>query len=119
MFYVFDITAIKITILLLYTSLFPGKGFATAARLIAAVCCAWAIACLLGAIFTCNPIRGFWDQSVPSTCLDSSKFFIGNAAPNIATDIAILCLPIREVWRLQMSARTKMVVSGFFLAGAL
>lgn len=119
MFYVFDITAIKITILLLYTSIFPSKGFAIAARAIAAVCCAWATACLLGAIFSCNPIKGFWDHSIPSRCLDSSKFFIGNAAPNIATDVAILGLPIREVWRLQMSARTKVVVSGFFLAGAL
>lgn len=119
MFYVYNITAIKITILLLYVSVFPGKGFAIAARMIAAVCCGWATACLFGAIFTCTPVRGFWDHSIPSKCLNSSKFFIGNAAPNIATDVAILCLPMRELWRLQMSTRTKIAVSGFFLAGGL
>lgn len=117
MFYVYNITAIKITILLLYVSVFPSKGFAIAARFIAAICCGWAIACLFGAIFSCTPVRGFWDHSIPSKCLNSSKFFIGNAAPNIATDVAILCLPMRELWRLHMSTKTKIAVSGFFLAG--
>ena len=34
-------------------------------------------------------------------------------------DIAILALPVKEVWKLQMNTRTKMEVSGLFLLGGL
>jgi len=84
-----------------------------------AIVLAWAIACVAGVIFSCNPVNGFWDRSIPSTCIDSTKFFIGNAVPNMVTDTAILVLPVRMVWRLQMSKKRKVAVSGMFLLGSL
>jgi hypothetical protein len=119
LFYVYTIASTKISILLLYMSLFPNRTFAVWAKGLGAIVLAWAIACVAGVIFSCNPVNGFWDRSIPSTCIDSTKFFIGNAVPNMVTDTAILVLPVRMVWRLQMSKKRKVAVSGMFLLGSL
>lgn len=103
----------------LYCSLFPSKKFALLAKLIAAFVLAWAIACIFGVIFSCVPVQGFWDLKIPSKCIDSTKFFIGNAIPNMFTDVCILALPMRKIWELQMTPKRKLVVSGMFLLGGL
>ncbi|KAL4794691.1 hypothetical protein BDV19DRAFT_399300 [Aspergillus venezuelensis] len=74
-------TVIKIPILLLYIRIFPTRGFRIAAH-------------ILGAITS-------WDPTLPGSCIDRLAPVIGNAVPNILTDIAILSLPIRMVWKLQ------------------
>lgn len=118
-FYVLTIAFAKFSILLLYCSLFPGKSFSLYAKLIAAVVLSWATACIFGVIFSCVPVQGYWDLEVKmhSTCINSTKFFIGNAIPNMFTDAAILLLPMRKIWELHMSAKRKVVVSGMFLMG--
>lgn len=83
---------------------------------------AWGIAILLVAIFSCNPVHGFWDgfmMTPPPKCIDNTQFFIGNSVPNIIADLAILCLPIRAVWNLKMTTKTKIAVIGMFLLGGL
>ena len=120
-FYVLTILFAKFAVLLLYCSLFPGKRFELCAKIIATVVLAWATACILVAIFSCKPVQGFWnlDVKMHSACIDSTKFYIGNAIPNIVTDVAILLLPMRKIWNLQMSAKRKVAVSGMFLMGGL
>lgn len=38
--------------------------------------------------------------------------------PNIVTDAAILCMPIWEVWKLQLRTIQRLAVIGIFLLGA-
>ncbi|CAD6578606.1 MAG: hypothetical protein ASARMPRED_008778 [Alectoria sarmentosa] len=118
-FYILAITFAKFSVLLLYCSIFPGKRFALYAKSIAAVVLVWATVNIFGIIFSCVPVQGFWDLKVKvhSTCINSTKFFIGNAIPNIFTDAAILLLPMRKIWDLHTSAKRKIVVSGIFLMG--
>ena len=54
-----------------------------------------------------------------SNCIDLIKFYGWSAIPNILTDVAILLLPIRKVWNLQMTAERKLAVLGMFLIGGL
>jgi len=71
-------------------------------------------------IFQCDPVRGFWDHTVPAKCkVNVYAFFIGNAVPNIITDWALLILPIPYVWRLQKSRVQKIALCGIFLLGGL
>ena len=79
----------------------------------------WALASILVSIFACKPIRGYWDEAIKSTCINMKWFFIGNAVPNIVTDVVILGLPMRHVWELQMGKRTKTLVSAIFFTGGL
>jgi len=109
----------KVSLILFYRSIFPGRGFAITTNIVGAFVIAWGIACLLVSIFACNPIQGFWDTTIPSTCIDVRAFYIGNAVPNILTDVVILALPIKYIWCLQMCWKQKLVVSGMFLLGSL
>ena len=79
----------------------------------------WGTAILLVSIFSCQPVNGFWDVTIPSKCINTRNFFIGNSVPNICMDVFILALPFGKVWKLQMSARNKILVSGLFLLGGL
>ena len=110
---------IKISILLLYCSIFPTHGIILAARCIGALVIAWGIACLLVSIFSCDPIRGYWDLTIPSKCIATREFFLGNSIPNITMDVLILALPVRKVWDLQMPRQRKIAVSSIFLLGGL
>lgn len=55
----------------------------------------------------------------PPRCINNKAFYIGLSVPNILADVAILCLPITKVWKLQMSRRSKLAVSGMFLCGGI
>lgn len=112
---------VKVSILLLYYGLFPGKTFALYIYIVGAFVGAWGLAVLMTTIFTCKPIRGFWEPAMisPIECINQRAFFIGNSALNILADVAILCLPVGKVWHLQMSRRSKIAVSGMFMLGGL
>lgn len=69
------------------------------------------------AVFACDPIRGFWDKSIPSKCIDQNKFFIGITLPNIFFDVATVVLPVREVWHLQLKREKKWAITSIFLLG--
>ncbi|KAM5342996.1 hypothetical protein ACJ41O_013962 [Fusarium nematophilum] len=77
----------------------------------------WGVAVVAVSIFACDPVAGFWDPSIPSSCIDSDKFFIGITVPNIIFDVLTVALPIREVWKLQMGREKKLAITGVFLLG--
>ncbi|KAL2024933.1 hypothetical protein VTK56DRAFT_3632 [Thermocarpiscus australiensis] len=77
----------------------------------------WSIAVVGVSIFSCTPIHGFWDLSVPSKCIDSSKFYIGITVPNIIFDVMTVVLPTHRVWTLQMGRDKKLAITGVFLLG--
>ena len=117
--YASAITSIKISILLFYRRLFDVQLFKLITAVIGGVCIAWWLAVCLVGVFECNPIYGIWDSSAQSTCIDAPHYYIGVAVPNIITDITILVLPVRMVWRLQTSLGQKIALSLTFLTGSL
>ncbi|MCJ1306992.1 hypothetical protein MMC25_000636 [Agyrium rufum] len=117
--YSFTLPCIKISILLLYRALFPGRGFSIVTYLIGSLVVMWGIVVFIFAVYPCNPIKGFWNFYIPSKCINPKTFYIATTFPNIFTDIAILCLPIYKVWDLQMPLKQKMFVVVMFLTGSL
>lgn len=116
-----SVSLVKVSILLLYYGLFPGKTFGLHVYIVGAFVGAWGLAVLMTSIFTCKPIHGFWEPAIipPPKCINQRAFFIGNSVLNILADVAILCLPVGKVWHLQMSRRSKIAVSGMFMLGGL
>ncbi|KAM0294263.1 hypothetical protein ACHAPM_011416 [Fusarium culmorum] len=79
----------------------------------------WGIAVVVDSIFSCNPIYGFWEPTLPSRCINSSQFYIGITIPNIIFDILTVGLPIREIWKLQMGRDKKWAITSVFLLGSV
>ncbi len=78
------------------------------------------VAGVLGTIFQCVPLSDLWkpQTSNPPVCIHFGLLVIAMGIVNIVTDIAILSLPIRLVWRLQVSkVRRWQLVIVFSLGG--
>ena len=118
--YVTGVAAVKICLLLMYNRIFPTRGFRIATYSLGGLTIAWWLAICLVCIFQCNPIRKAWQPWLEyGKCIDLKASFIGNAVPNIATDAAIICLPIYQVWKLQINRVQKISLMGVFLLGTL
>lgn len=79
----------------------------------------WWLAVIIVQLLQCRPIQAIWDISIPSTCVNQTWYYIGAAVPNITTDVVMLCLTVRMIWRLQMSLVHKFALTITFLTGGL
>ncbi|KAG8355333.1 hypothetical protein FVEN_g6711 [Fusarium venenatum] len=108
----------KIAVLSMYYRIFStSKTLRYATWILCIMISGWGIATVLVSIFSCNPIRGFWDKTIPSKCVDTNKFFIGITIPNIIFDILTVALPVNEVWKLQLHRDKKWAITSIFLLG--
>lgn len=119
MLYCVAIMFTKLSILLLYLRLSPSRKFCVGVYSLMAVAVGYNIASVFANMFSCSPIAGSWDLSIKATCMDRPVFYYINAGLNISTDFAILILPVKLLWKLQMPKRQKYSVLGIFLAGGL
>lgn len=56
----------------------------------------------------------------PANCsVDDYMFFLGNAVPNILTDVALMALPLPYIWRLNRPMAQKVALGGIFVLGGL
>ncbi|KAI1424145.1 hypothetical protein F5Y12DRAFT_797347 [Xylaria sp. FL1777] len=75
---------------------------------------------LLTDLLYCTPVQYHWDMSIPGGhCADDNLLSPFSAAINVALDIAILILPQRVIWKLNMPFKTKIGISSVFLMGIL
>lgn len=118
-FYALTLPTIKIALLVMYRRIFPMKAFLYATLVVGVIVIAWMISVVLAQIFTCSPVEGAWNVAVADHCIDQIKFYYGNSVSNVLTDVAILCLPMPMIWRLNLSKAKKWAVTGAFLAGGL
>ncbi|TKA50093.1 hypothetical protein B0A49_12119, partial [Cryomyces minteri] len=61
----------------------------------------------------------FWDKTIRDKhCVNSAAFWISYSVLNIATDLFILALPIRQIVGLHLPRADKLALLGVFLLGA-
>jgi hypothetical protein len=77
------------------------------------------IATSFATIFQCVPLEKSWNKKIDGKCIDSSMFWLANAVLNISTDVVVLALPIREIFKLHLKLQEKMLLCGVFLLGGL
>ncbi|KAL6362431.1 hypothetical protein LRP88_03713 [Fusarium phalaenopsidis] len=71
-------------------------------------------------IFTCFPIRTYWDPSVNNAhCLNQRKIFFSSLSLSIVTDLIILIVPIPLTWKLRMPLRKKIKIVLLLGAGGV
>lgn len=77
----------------------------------------WAI---LNTIFTCVPVRKYWDLTVKGGhCINRNSLTFANAGINIISDITLLAIPIVLLRGLQIPRRQKYILVGVFACGSI
>ena len=71
--------------------------------------------------FQCRPVAYQWDKNIKGGhCLDTNLLIYFATAPlDIATNIAILALPMPYLWNLQMPWSRKLATMGLFVLASL
>ena len=111
----------KISILLFYVRIFGRLRYVRyLAHGIGSFTICWAIAILIVIFLQCQPMERIWNPFIKeSSCIQIWLFFIVGSAINSLVDIAILLLPIRPTWNLQMPKAQRISVIGIFSLGSL
>jgi hypothetical protein len=103
----------------IHLRIFISRNFRWVCYTALAIVVASGIATTFATFFQCLPIEFFWNKNIPGTCIDSPKFWLANAVLNISTDVLVLALPIREVFKLQLKLKEKIMLCSVFLLGGL
>ncbi|KAJ5888159.1 hypothetical protein N7495_008200 [Penicillium taxi] len=115
--YVFNLVWTKISILLMYYRIFHFRYFKIFAYIIGIFVILWVICITFLFIFICVPVQKLWSPDLPGHCINQVSTWIANAISTIATDLAILLLPLPQVWKLQLRLSEKLAVSFAFSLG--
>lgn len=70
-------------------------------------------------IFSCKPIRSFWNRDIKGTCLNINAIAYANSANAILQDLIILILPMPSLFKLKMKIWRKVAVGLMFAVGTL
>lgn len=81
----------------------------------------WFIAFIISQVLTCIPLAYLWDKTIPGGhCINPNHIaYYGTSPPDILTNIAILILPIPDLWKLQMQRWKKFAITLIFILGSL
>ena len=128
--YTITLVAVKLSILALYWRIFLGsRPLRIAIYVLAGVVSAWGIAFLLVTIFDCSPVSGAWTRfsmeaimnpaKAPLCTVQAEPAYLSNSALNLATDIAVLLLPLPMIWQLRLPRSQKLAMSAIFAISLL
>ncbi|KAL2860786.1 uncharacterized protein BJX67DRAFT_326749 [Aspergillus lucknowensis] len=116
----------KSSLLLLYRRIFGiVRPFRIALAISWFLVLGWFVACVIASIAGCRPVEYFWTrfeaprEAAPAggSCFNEVAFFRWNGIANMLLDILMLVLPLPMVWRMKMSRRRRMLLTGVFLMG--
>ncbi|KAJ5037941.1 uncharacterized protein L3040_006817 [Drepanopeziza brunnea f. sp. 'multigermtubi'] len=77
----------------------------------------FAVATIIAGIFQCTPIHKAWNKTQSGNCYKLSTAWYANALFSVATDIAIVVLPMQMGYRLKTDRREKVLLFGLFGLG--
>ncbi|CAG8274691.1 unnamed protein product [Penicillium olsonii] len=109
----------KFSILFQYLRIFPGRSFRIACYVMMAIVATYSIWAIVSGYVNCVPVAKFWNHDLPGSCLNFEAVWFFNASMNIATDIALLLLPMPLLSQLQLPRMQKFALMGVFAMGIL
>ncbi|KAH7002961.1 hypothetical protein EDB82DRAFT_549392 [Fusarium venenatum] len=110
----------KISILIFYLKVFPGRMIRMTCYIFIGLNVAYFIAFELVSIFQCTPIEGAWrawDKEFPAKCNDINMQGWMAAIINIFLDVGTMVIPLKELYRLSMSTKKKIQLMSMFSIG--
>ncbi|KAF4621716.1 hypothetical protein G7Y89_g14487 [Cudoniella acicularis] len=71
-------------------------------------------------IFSCNPREMAWNKLITDGhCFNLPATFVASGSVNVVSDFVLLILPIYSIWKLQITTKQKLQISGAFATGLL
>ena len=114
------ICLIKLSILLLYLRIFkPYRGIGIACHIVLWFNLVFYMPSIITEVFQCTPVKKFWYPLWPGSCVNQKAVQFASAGFNLASDIAVLILPILAVRNLQMKRKKKIGLYIVFAFGGL
>jgi hypothetical protein len=117
--YVYNLVWTKLSLLMMYYRIFRFPYFKRWAYILGTFIILWVICITFLFIFICVPVQKLWYPQLPGHCINQVGTWIANAVSTISTDLAILILPLPQVWKLQLRRAEKIVLTGAFGLGFL
>jgi hypothetical protein len=77
------------------------------------------LAIMFSFAFGCLPREKLWNPELPGRCISVNGLLIGSSVLNVVSDVTILLLPLVVIIRLQLPARSKMILAAVFGTGIL
>lgn len=114
---------IKLSILLLYLRIFVPNRKADMFTFVGVHAILWPtllfyVIHTFFVIFICTPREKLWNPTIQhGHCLDITAHFKSTGVFNVITNFAILILPIRSVWKLQLPLKKKIGICTIFATG--
>ncbi|KAH7303145.1 hypothetical protein B0I35DRAFT_365508, partial [Stachybotrys elegans] len=117
-FYMILLIVGKLSILLVYLRIFPNRDFRRAVYALALILIFHgAIFCLL-TIFQCLPVDSIWDRSMESKkCINTNAIVYSSGILSILEDFAILVMPVRQTWQLNINRKKRFLILALFSIG--
>ena len=72
---------------------------------------------MVGYILQCVPVQAAWNPEVHGKCISIYELYIGQAIPNVVTDVVILLLPLQPLWKLRIRKFQRVLLIGVFVLG--
>ncbi|KAJ5286063.1 hypothetical protein N7524_001369 [Penicillium chrysogenum] len=111
---------VKFSLMAMYKRLLVGKKYIIAWWVIMGFCVLFIIGCILSSWLSCSSFHAWFTAGQCDTPRDHRAAVISlyyAYGVDIATDLAIMILPIRLIWNLQMKTRQKLSIGGLFCFG--
>ena len=119
LFYFPAMGMVKTSTLLLFGRIFQVAKFHRILWAVGLFISVYSIISVIVMIFACRPLKEAWDPTIKPDCIDLSKLVIVMGSMNVLTDLLLLCLPLPQLWKLQIPRGTKIQVIGIFSIGSL
>ncbi|EJT82602.1 hypothetical protein GGTG_02575 [Gaeumannomyces tritici R3-111a-1] len=107
----------KLSILFLYTTLFPVPRMLLAARVVGVFLILWCLSSIIASFAMCQPFARNWDQTIQGHCGDQPLFYTCLGVINIVFEVIILAMPMPVIYSLSMPLRRKFAVAAMLSVG--
>lgn len=117
--YIWHMVWTKLSVLLMYYRVFHVSHFK---KLVIGVGCfvfVWVIAATFLFIFICVPTQKLWKPELPGHFISEMGVWVANGSSTILSDVAILLLPIPQIWKLNTVRSEKIGLTLIFGLGFL
>ncbi|KAI9035173.1 cytochrome P450 [Aspergillus affinis] len=111
------ISAVKVSILQLYLSIFRSKPFRYLCLSLITIQTMWCVMVILVSLLLCQPLKLNWDPTAEGHCGSTSASYLCVHIINLLLDVAVGVAPAPELWKLQMKRRRKIELSTLFALG--
>lgn len=83
------------------------------------VCCLYYITTIIVKICECTPRARIWNKSIEGTCISIARVLNTDGVFNTLSDVFILLVPLKALWKLKMKTRRKIGIGMLFTVGLM